>query len=347
MAKRNPQDATLRNVRAIKARHAELRTAFRLVARRVAAIERRLKKVGIALAVAFCVWPASVCAQSALAWDPSPDPADGYRVYLDDAPVVPDQDASARSFALPKLPAGDHRVTVVAFNAAGESAPRDVKAFTVAATPTPTPTPVPEPTPQPTPTPTPTPTPVPTPQPTPSPAPSPLVTIAAKTCTLTTLAVPRSPDGTSGWTAQFMRNPGVKHGATDSVAPYGPRTATVDAGTYEVSVVFTKPGQTTVVVPLGTATCVGGLVVPSPLASAPLITPPAARQSIPPQSSIMTSAGVIWTLVNGNILRNGEATGGLGSQLVLVSDVVYTFGVDSQWWKWNGQAWTAYGATAP
>lgn len=85
-------------------------------------------------------------------------------------------------------------------------------------------------------------------------------TIATKTCTLV-MSATTSPDGTSGWSVQFKRN-GGNQGSSDSTAPYGPRSATVNAGTYALTAVWTKNGNSQTQA-LGTATCAGGTITTS------------------------------------------------------------------------------------
>ena len=67
---------------------------------------------------------------------------------------------------------------------------------------------------------------------------------------------------------------------------------------------------------------------------------------VPPSTQIVDSNLDVWTLSNGVILRNGAGTGGAGSQILYCNRIVYAFGTDSQWYRWNN-GWTAIGATDP
>lgn len=91
--------------------------------------------------------------------------------------------------------------------------------------------------------------------PPPQPAPPPPVVataiVSVKTCTLTQSGTP--PDAVPGWSVQFFRN-GLPHGTVDATPPYV-RAATVTRGSYLMSAVWTKAGQTPITVALGTVTC--------------------------------------------------------------------------------------------
>lgn len=68
---------------------------------------------------------------------------------------------------------------------------------------------------------------------------------------------------------------------------------------------------------------------------------------VPPAAQIVDSVSAVWTRTsNGAILRNGLGTAGEGSQILYCNRIVYVFGTDSQWWKWNG-GWTPQGTTDP
>lgn len=69
---------------------------------------------------------------------------------------------------------------------------------------------------------------------------------------------------------------------------------------------------------------------------------------VPPATQIVDSAGAVWTrAANGAILRNGvQAAGGFGSQILYCSRIIYVFGTDSQWWRWNG-SWSPVGTVDP
>ena len=111
--------------------------------------------------------------------------ADHYGLTVRRSPYVGDQTIVFNSGAVygnqknvGKLPVGDYRFSMLAYNSAGKSPLSNRVYFKVipAPTPTPTPTPAPAPTPTPTPTPAPAPTPTPAPAPTPTPTPAPTPT---------------------------------------------------------------------------------------------------------------------------------------------------------------------------
>jgi len=68
---------------------------------------------------------------------------------------------------------------------------------------------------------------------------------------------------------------------------------------------------------------------------------------VPTATQIVDSTGAVWTRTsNGTILRNSAATGGTGSQILYCNRIVYVFGTDSQWWRWNN-GWTPVGPVDP
>ena len=62
----------------------------------------------------------------------------------------------------------------------------------------------------------------------------------------------------------------------------------------------------------------------------------------------MDSTGAVWTrAANGAILRNGvQAQGGVGSEILYCNHIVYVFGTDSQWYRWNN-GWIGQGPVDP
>ncbi len=82
-------------------------------------------------------------------------------------------------------------------------------------------------------------------------------------------------------------------------------------------------------------------------------TPPPAGASpdgsmAPPLAQIVDASGGTWSLSGVRILRNGvSAAGGEGSKLLWLGGAIYTFGTDSNWWKWQGDSWTKFGPTQP
>lgn len=205
-------------------------------------------------------------------------------------------------------------------------------------------------------------------------------TITAKTCTLTSPERATGPDGTAtGWTYQAQRN-GVSHGTRDTSAPFGPKSAVVDAGVYALAIVWTKGGKTTTE-PVGTATCQGGTVSVEPVTPPP---PPPAEAcgdgvdndkdgqidegcptlptgaspdgaAVPPEARITDSTGAVWSLgaeLNGvpgvrYVTRNGQSTLTYGRSLLYIGGSVYLLAADDVWYRWDGQQWVRHGVTRP
>jgi hypothetical protein len=54
--------------------------------------------------------------------------------------------------------------------------------------------------------------------------------------------------------------------------------------------------------------------------------------------------GAVWTIGPADqLIRNGQDTAGLGTQLRVVAGEVYALGIDGAWWLWSGTGWTPYG----
>jgi hypothetical protein len=68
---------------------------------------------------------------------------------------------------------------------------------------------------------------------------------------------------------------------------------------------------------------------------------------VPAAASVTDSSLAVWTIVSGQILRNGVASGGYGSQILWFQNVIYVLGADGSWWQWTGSAWTLSGTTDP
>mgnify|MGYP001577330888 CR=1 FL=1 len=69
---------------------------------------------------------------------------------------------------------------------------------------------------------------------------------------------------------------------------------------------------------------------------------------LPPLTSIVDANGGIWTLDGINVLLNGvSASGGTGTKILLVNQNIYVFGVDNNWWLWNGTTWINVGTNQP
>ena len=76
------------------------------------------------------------------------------------------------------------------------------------------------------------------------------------------------------------------------------------------------------------------------------LTESAHNTRLPPATQIVDSNLAVWTISNGAILRNGAGTSGAGSQILYCNRVVYVYGTDSNWWRWNN-GWYHVGSTDP
>src|SRR4029434_5099771 len=66
-------------------------------------------------------------------------------------------------------------------------------------------------------------------------------------------------------------------------------------------------------------------------------------------TQIVDSSGAVWTIgSNTAILRNGAQVGtAWGSKIYWKSSTIYVYGLDLNWWKWSGSAWSNLGPTMP
>jgi hypothetical protein len=84
--------------------------------------------------------------------------------------------------------------------------------------------------------------------------------------------------------------------------------------------------------------------------AAPPAVPPASVPSgtrTPPAPSVVDSFSAVWTIGSGGvILRNGEDTGGAGSEILVYQGTVYAHGTTSHWYIWIGY-WSYYGPDDP
>ena|GEM_PF-1034756 len=78
----------------------------------------------------------------------------------------------------------------------------------------------------------------------------------------------------------------------------------------------------------------------------PTLTESAHNTRLPPATQIVDSNLAVWTISNGKILRNGAGTSGTGSQILYCNRIVYVFGSDSNWWRWNN-SWISAGSLDP
>ena len=82
--------------------------------------------------------------------------------------------------------------------------------------------------------------------------PLPSATMTVRTCTLT-VSSNTTPDGSTGWSVQYYRN-GQTLGYRDSSAPYT-QSASVYAGSHNITATWTKSGASTVTQTIGTRVC--------------------------------------------------------------------------------------------
>jgi PKD repeat protein len=70
---------------------------------------------------------------------------------------------------------------------------------------------------------------------------------------------------------------------------------------------------------------------------------------VPPAAQIIDTSASVWTLAADlRVLRNGvQAANGYASRIFFYQQTVYVYGTDSQWWRWTGSGWAAYGTTKP
>ena len=88
--------------------------------------------------------------------------------------------------------------------------------------------------------------------------------------------------------------------------------------------------------------CGGTTPTPTPTT----LTESANDTRVPTAPQIVDSNLAVWTLSNGAVLRNGGGTSGTGSQILYCNRLVYVFGGDSQWYRWNS-SWVAMGTVDP
>ena len=95
---------------------------------------------------------------------------------------------------------------------------------------------------------------------------------------------------------------------------------------------------------IGTVDPCGSSPTPTPTPTPSTESPNNTR--VPPGTQIVDSAGAVWTLSGQIVLRNGVDTGGRGTPLIYCNHLVYVFGQDNQWWRWNG-SWAPIGTIDP
>ena len=80
---------------------------------------------------------------------------------------------------------------------------------------------------------------------------------------------------------------------------------------------------------------------PTPPPPPPTAAPSADGTAVPPAAQIIDSTGAVWTLAaDRRVLRNGVlAASGYGTKLLWSGGMLYTFGLDSNWWRWTGSGW--------
>ncbi|HEU4767465.1 MAG TPA: endonuclease/exonuclease/phosphatase family protein, partial [Pyrinomonadaceae bacterium] len=87
--------------------------------------------------------------------------------------------------------------------------------------------------------------------------------------------------------------------------------------------------------------CSGATPTPTPS-----LTESAHNTRTPPATQIVDSASAVWTISSGAILRNGAGTSGSGSQILYCNRIVYVYGTDSNWYRWDNR-WTFIGGSDP
>jgi hypothetical protein len=113
-----------------------------------------------------------------------------------------------------------------------------------------------------------------------------------------------------------------------------PQGAAYDIGAYEHS--GSAPTSTPTPTPAPTPT------------TTPSSTPSPNGTRLPPATSITDNTGAVWTIAADlTILRNGVDTSGGGSQVLWYNGVIYAFGTDNQWYRWDGANWIYYGPNDP
>jgi hypothetical protein len=127
----------------------------------------------------------------------------------------------------------------------------------------------------------------------------------------------------------------------------GAGSSAIDRGTYLGDVPFDKVGTTR---PQGSAYDIGAYESTSSIQTAnptnnPAVSPDGTR--VPSATQIVDGLLAVWTISGNQILRNGSATGGYGSQILWYQAAIYVYGTDSNWWRWTGSTWSNVGPGDP
>ena len=61
---------------------------------------------------------------------------------------------------------------------------------------------------------------------------------------------------------------------------------------------------------------------------------------VPAAASVTDSSLAVWTIASGQILRNGVASGGYGSQILWFQNTIYVL-ANGNWYQWTGSNWTS------
>ena len=132
------------------------------------------------------------------------------------------------------------------------------------------------------------------------------------------------------WNSAYSGDDGLRAMANDTAKNYSQHYRF--AGRYLVW----RGGSTPSASPTVTATPIASPITESPN-----------NTRIPTALQIVDSSSATWTrAANGNILRNGQGTSGVGSQVLYCQRAVYAFGTDSQWYRWSS-GWSGIGVVDP
>ncbi|MEP7304225.1 MAG: hypothetical protein ABJA98_01780 [Acidobacteriota bacterium] len=96
-------------------------------------------------------------------------------------------------------------------------------------------------------------------------------------------------------------------------------------------------------------------VVATPAAPTVRLVPPVVPGTLVQVVDAVDALGAHWTLgapepaapAHREVLRDGLATGGWGTEIWLLRGLIYVRGDDDQWWAWTGTTWANIGATRP
>ena len=157
-------------------------------------------------------------------------------------------------------------------------------------------------------------------------------------------------DASTAQSGATSGQPLLDSGSVDDghVESYTIRTTLQPGTTYFWRVVGKTMANKTANGPTWSFTTSGSTPNPTPTPT-PTPTPGAESPNntrVPPGTQIVDSAGAVWTLSGQIVLRDGVDTGGRGTPLLYCTRLVYVFGLDNRWWRWNG-SWAPVGTVDP